>query len=109
MRHLNASYMSMIRKMVRGGYRRKVNSYSYEITNQDLIQKCKLEPLENYVARSYVARIIRNDDSSISKRLLFNNNKSKKQGRKVNLYNTAVNKEEITADSFKHKALNGLY
>ena len=112
MRHLNASYMSMIRKMVRGGYRRKVNSYSYEITNQDLIQKCKLEPLENYVARqqrSYVARIIRNDDSSISKRLLFNNNKSKKQGRKVNLYNTVVNKEEITADSFNHKALNSLY
>ena len=54
--------------------------YSYEITNQDLIQKCKLEPPENYVARqqrSYVARIIRNDDNSISKRLLFNNNKSK--------------------------------
>ena len=29
LQHINSSYMSMLRKMVRGGYRRKKNSYKY--------------------------------------------------------------------------------
>ena len=42
---LNASYMSMLRKMVRGGYKRKPDEWAYQPTNQSLLNICKTESI----------------------------------------------------------------
>ena len=108
MKHISATYMAMIRKMVRGGYRRKENSYSFVLTNEDLLQKCKTESLEKYIARqqrNYLAHVIRTPDYGITKQLLFNDNQSIKQGRKVTLYKTVIENEDITPADFNRNAL----
>ena len=110
--HINARYTNMIRKMVRGGFRRKEGSYSYVITNEDLLQKCNTESMVKYIRRqqrNFLAHIVRKSDTSITKLLLFNNNKSIKQGRKVTLYDSVLKYENITADTFNEKAYNRLY
>jgi len=110
--HINARYMSMIRKLVKGGYRRKEDSFSYALTNQDLLQKCKTESLTRYVhrqKRNYVAHSIRKTDTSITKRLLFNDNRSRKQGRKLTIYKSVIEKEETTPDVFHKNALARMY
>ena len=56
------------------------------LTNNDILQKCDIESLEKFIPRqqiNYLAHLIRKPDSSILKQLVFNNNKSKKQGRKI--------------------------
>ena len=110
--HINARYTNMIRKMVRGGFRRKEGSYSYVITNEVLLQKCNTESMVKYIRRqqrNFLAHIVRKSDTSITKLLLFNNNKSIKQGRKVTLYDSVLKYENITADTFNQKAYNRLY
>ena len=112
LQHISASYMSMIRKMVRGGYRRKQNSYKYMLTNEDLLRKCDTESLETYIARqqrNYLAHLIRKPDSSILKQLVFNTNKSNKPGRKITLYKTVIENEQTTPDVFNRNAIDRLY
>ena len=75
--------MSMIRKIVKGGHRRKEGSFSYELTNQELLHKCKTESIDKYIKRqqrNYVAHIIRKPNNSLVKRLLFNSDQGKKTG-----------------------------
>ena len=110
--HINATYNTMIRKMVRGGYRRKEGSFSYELTNEELLQKCKTESIIQHIQRqqrNYVAHTIRKPDTSITKRLLFNNNKRTKQGRQITLYNTVIKNECTTPEVLHRNALSRLY
>lgn len=110
--HINAKYISMIRKMVKGGYRRKEGSYSYVFTNHDLLQKSKSESINRYVQRqqrNYVAHTIRKPDTSIIKRLLFNDDQSRKKGRKMTIYSSVIENEEVTPDVLHSKALSRQY
>ena len=112
LQHVNSSYMSMIRKMVRGGYRRKENSYKYVLSNKELLEKCDIESLDVFIARqqrNYLAHLIRKPDTSTLKQLVFNNNKSKKQGRKISLYKTVIENEKTTPDLFNRNAIDRLY
>ena len=110
--HINAAYMAMVRKMIKGGYRRKEGSYSYEITNLDLLEKCKIESITTYIKRqqrNYVAHIIRKPDTSITKKLLFNDNQYTKQGQQKSLYKSVITNEQINPDVLHRKALSRQY
>ena len=104
--------MAMIRKMVRGGYRRKEGSFSYELTNEEILGRCQTESLNRYInrqQRNYVAHTIRKPDNSIAKRLLFNNDQGKKQGRQTTLYKSVIENEHITPEALHYNALSRKY
>ena len=71
---INAIYMSMLRKMVKGGYRRKPGSFSYVLTNVDILRRCNTESIVKFIAkqqRSYVIKVIKGENSKMMKRLMF--------------------------------------
>ena len=93
MNNVNATYLSFIRKMVKGGYRRKVNSWAYVFTNEDLLKMAGTENIHSFVGKQrlkFVTKIIRKDNTSIQKRLLFNNNDAIKREPKMNLMSTIL-------------------
>ena len=68
----------MLRKMLRKGFSRKENQWSYVLTNDAVLQICKTETVTTFIyrqQRKYLAHLIRRDDSSLPKKLLFNNDK----------------------------------
>ena len=81
MNNVNATYLSFLRKMVKGGYRRKDNSWAYvfTITNDDLLRMAGAEDVHTFVGKQQVKfamKVIPKDNESIQKRLLFNDNEA---------------------------------
>ena len=100
---INSTYMLMLRKMVKGGFKRKNDSWSFKLTNKDMLANCKTESIEEYFSRlqrNYLAHLIRKSNNSIIKRLLFNTNEAKKRGPQINLEKTVLKKQGCTADEF---------
>ena len=98
---LQSLYMSFIRKMVNGGYKRKGEDlWSYLYTNDDLLKVSGASNLTSYVQRQqydFAIRIIDKENKSIAKRLMFNDNNYHKQGPNANLLNTVLKNERCTA------------
>ena len=72
---LSSTYCAMLRKMIKGGYRRKQNTWSFEITNQDLLRIGNTEDISDFIARqqrNYAAHVIRKEITSALKRRMFN-------------------------------------
>ena len=75
LQRITSAYMSMLRKMVKGGYRRKKDAWSFILPNEDLLRICKTECIEAFISaqqRRYLAHVIREENDRISKKLLFN-------------------------------------
>ena len=108
---VNVIYMSMLRKMVKGGYRRKPGSYCYELSNSDILRRCT-ESIHQFIARqqrNFTAHVIRGENQKMTKRLLFNDNITKKPGRHITLYKTVLENENTTPDTFNSKALERMF
>ena len=89
--------------MVKGGYRRKKDAWSFIRSNEDLLRICKTECIEAFISaqqRRYLAHAIREENDRISMNLLFNNNESKKRGRRVTLKTTVLENEAISENAF---------
>ena len=111
-KHINAVYMQMLRKMVKGGYRRKEGTYSYVLSNSDILKRCNTENIHQFVLRqqrNFVAHVVRGENGRTTKRLIFNNNTYVKQGRHSSLYKAVVANENTTPDIFNKNALNRKY
>ena len=96
---MNSEYASTLRKMVRGGFRRKKDSYSYVYTNEQLYTMCNTTPLTNFIdkqQRSYIAHLIRQDDTLTTKRLLFDNTKNRIPGRAITPLQSVAAKEQCS-------------
>ena len=110
---INSVYTSMLRKMVKDGYRRKNNTeWNFQLSNSDLHRICGTEEISNYTARQqkkYLAHIARKPNTNLTKKLLFNDNKAHKPGRQANLENSVLMNEQCTADAFYKRALNREY
>ena len=94
MNNVNAIYVSFLRKMVKGGYRRKENSWAYVFTNNDLLQMAGAEDVHTFVCKQqvkFVMKVIRKGNESMQKRLLFNDNDATKRGPKTNLMSSVLN------------------
>ena len=75
MNRLNSQYSAFVRKMTKGGYKRKPDSWRFIYTNAKLLSMAQTSDLASYVRRqqrNYLGHIVRKDNSSIVKRLMFN-------------------------------------
>jgi len=102
MNNVNATYLSFLRKMIKGGYRRKDNSWAYVFTNKDLLRMAGTEDIHAFVSKQqvkFVTKVIRKDNSSMQKRLLFNDNDAIKRGPKTNLMSSILNSTGQTPES----------
>ena len=94
MNNVNATYVSFLRKMVKGGYRRKENSWAYVFTNNDLLRMAGAEDVHTFVCKQqakFLMKVIRKGNESMQKRLLFNDNDATKRGPKANLMSSVLN------------------
>ena len=109
---IKTSYSSMLRKMIKGGYRRKSNEWSFVLTNDDLHNICETETIEAYVSRQqqkYLAHIARQSNTTLTKRLLFNSEHSRKPGPKLTLESNVLRTLQCSADEFYKKAMDRRY
>ena len=105
---INSAYCKMIRKITKGGFKRNINSWSFVHRNEDLLRMAKTISLESYVnkqQRNYLAHIIRKENSSIIKKLLFEDNSSKKQGPQPTLLSRVIKNENCSEDMFYQNAM----
>ena len=94
---MTATYMKFLRKMTKGGFRRKPDSWSFVLTNEDLLRIAKTIDLPTFVRKqqcNYVKKIINQDNKSITKKLMFNNDKSKKTGPITTLLSSVMKSEK---------------
>ena len=99
--------MLFIRKMTKGGFKRKADTYAFVYTNKDLLRIADTTDLVSYIKRqqrNYVCHIVRKDNTSIVKRLLFNADNAKKPGPKTTLLSSVLSSEECTPGVLFRKA-----
>ena len=109
---LNSQYVSFIRKMVKGGYKRKPDSWSFVHTNENLLKMAKTMSLTEYVQRQqlkYFGHIVRADNSRILKRLTFNSDVSRRQGRQITLKSAVIANSAYSPEELYTQAMNREY
>ena len=90
--HIAAQYSLILRKMIRDGFKRQPESYRFVYTNQQIFDISKTIPLQEFIVqqqRSYIAHAIRLDDEALTKRLLFNTERSHVPGRQTSILQTS--------------------
>ena len=108
MKHIDSCYVSMLRKMVRGGYKRKEGEWAYKITNEQLIKMCKTESVSDFVKRQrkrYLAHVIRLPNCSTTKRLMFNSDATTIPGNHTSFYQSVLKAEGTNIHQFGTMAL----
>ena len=109
---ISITYSGMLRRMVKGGFRRKKYSWSFVLTNCEILKMRDTDESSKFIEKqqcNFVARTIQMDNISGTKRLLFNNNQSRVPGRAITLYSTVLKSEGITADALNMNAMAGKY
>ena len=105
---MNSLYMSFIRKMVNGGYRRRSeDSWSFLYTNVDLLRMSGASDLTSFIQQqqyNYVMKIIGKGNDSIVKRLMFNDDTYHKQGPQTTLMTSVLQNERCTPDELFERA-----
>ena len=109
---MGAEYVRTLRKMMRNGFKRKENSYAFEFTNNQVYELCRTTPLYEYVSiqqRSYLAHIIRQDDDTTAKKLLFDIEARHASGRSITLLQMVMENENCTKVNLIYRAMNRAY
>ena len=109
---IRSAYTSLLRRMVKGGFKRKVDdndedTYEFVLSNRKILEICGTEDVLDYVKRmqeNYLGHIARQKNTSIVKRLLFNDDQNKKRGRPIKTLEDHV-LEGKSADNFYREAL----
>ena len=105
---ISSAYTSTLRKMVKNGFKRKENQWSFVYTNDDIRRISHATDVSKFVMtqqRNYAAHIVRMDNSSIAKRLFFNNDRSRRQGRQQTLKTIVLKNEECNEIEFCERAM----
>ena len=109
---MNAEYVTLLRKMIRGGFKRKKDSYAFVYSNQHIYEICKTTPLDAFIAkqqRTYLAHVIRLEDDTVAKRLLFENGTSRVCGRQITLFETVAEYEACTRLQLIKRAMTKVF
>lgn len=105
---LNASYVRMLRMMIRQGFKRKEDSWAFTLTNNDIYNRCKTETLSTFIKRQqekFMTKVISSEDDSIIKRITFNSDASHQRGPKRSLLQSVVANSSCSEAEFFKKAL----
>ena len=103
MNKLNAAYMGFIRRMVRGGFKRRDGSWSYCYTNNDLLRISNTTNILTFVEKqqaNYVVNILMKTNDSIVKRLMLNDDARRKPGRQTTLLSSVLNATNCSLEDF---------
>jgi len=109
---ISSTYNGFLRRMVKGGFRRKKDTWNFALTNNEILEMASTEEIEKFIhkqQRTFVARAIRMENTNGTKRLLFNDNPSRLPGRKVTLYSNVLKAEGIHADEFIKRSMDEKY
>ena len=71
---MQAVWAKMLRKMLRGGFRRKPDSYAYVLTNHQVHSILKAETISKFISRQrlrWIAHVVRMENDKPQKQLLF--------------------------------------
>ena len=93
---INSFYCGLLRRMIRGGYKRKEDSMAFKLSNENILKLCKTESMETFIARQqrqFLAHIIRRDDTSMIKQLTFNDDTNHVRGPYTTLLNAVLKRE----------------
>ncbi len=103
---IDATWRTFLRKMIRGGFRRQEDAngedYRFYYRNEDIHRICNTHDVSEFIntqQRNYAAHLVRADNCSMTKKLLFQEGKCTKRGRNTNtllkkvLENLAVEKQ----------------
>ena len=107
-----AEYNMILRKMTRGGFRRQPDSYSFVHSNEHLYQIGRTESLNDYIMkqqRAYIAHVIRDDDETITKKLLLNNDAVRIPGRNTTFMKTVSEQAGCSIKEFIDRAMKKEY
>ena len=106
---MNATYVRYLRELVRNGFARKGNSYSLKMTNQQILHITKREVLSVFMSKlqeKFIARIIRAPNYCQNKKLIFNEDKTTKKGRKgPNIFKQVLEQRQQTQEDFCVEAI----
>ena len=107
MQKINSGYITMLRKLVRGGCKRE--EFRYTKSNAEILQVCKTADIPSFVLEqqtSYLGNLARQSNKCLTKRLLFNDDKRLKQGRPFETVEDKVLKNSsLTRDQFYKNAM----
>ena len=109
---IRACYNTMLRKMIRNGFKRKPDEFSYVMTNEVILQLCKTTPLNAFIEKqqkTYLAHVIRSDDTSILKKLLFNDNQTRIPGRHLCHWSIVIKQTGCTKQQFVQRSVDRKY
>ena len=112
MNKVNSVYTIMLRKMIRNGFRRDIDQWSFVLTNAAILRMCKSETVEEIIfrqQRKYMAHLIRRDDGSLPKKLLFNNNRNTRPGRSIDWKLNIVSRAKCTENAFYSRSMDRKY
>ena len=90
---LNSTYMGYIRRMVKGGFNRREESWRFQYTNNDLLRISNTPGICTFVRNQqsiYVKKILLKNNNQIVKRLLLNDDVSRKPGRQTTLLRSVL-------------------
>ena len=110
-RRMKSTYSGILRKMIKGGFRRKTDTWSFVLTNEDILRQCGTEDIEAFIRRlqrNYLAHIVRHDDSSLSKRLTFDEN-GRRPGRHITMESMVHQHEQLDRDTFNRRAIERVF
>ncbi len=99
MNKLNSTYMGYIRRMVKGGFNRREESWRFQYTNNDLLRISNTPDICTFVRNLqsiYVKKILLKNNDSIVKRLLLNDDASRKPGRQTTLLRSVLQSRNCT-------------
>ena len=108
LRRLSSFHCGLLRRMVRGGFKRQDDRMAFKFTNNAILELCKTESIETFIARqqkNFLAHIIRRDDSSLLKQLTFNDDSVRKRGRSTTLRKAVLQRETIDPNTFYNLAI----
>ena len=108
LRRLSSFHCGLLRRMVRGGFKRQDDRMAFKFTNNAILELCKTESIETFIARqqkNFLAHIVRRDDSSLLKQLTFNDDSVRKRGRSTTLRKAVLQRETIDPNTFYNLAI----
>ena len=105
---LNSFYCGLLRRMVRGGFKRKEDRMAFVLSNDAILQICKTEKMCKFIARQqkcFLAHIIRREGNSLIKMLTFNDDPIRKRGCFTTLRKAVLQGEAIDPNNFYREVI----
>ena len=96
---ISSVYVTMLRKMIRKGFERREGEWALQYSNQQILNICKTESIEDFVLRQkrqYLAHVIRLPDTAITKRIAFNDTTTQIPGRRITFLDSTLMETPIS-------------